>query len=125
DMALSPIVHERVTGVRDHRVWLMPPRSWVMGQSWIDLLFAHWSVSPEELLPVLPPQLTLDTWDGHAWVGVTPFQVRNLRLRPTMPAPFLSAFPEINVRTYVVFDGRPGIYFFSLDAGSAPAVLAA
>jgi uncharacterized protein YqjF (DUF2071 family) len=97
----------------------------MMAQSWIDLLFAHWSVSPEELLPVLPPQLTLDTREGRAWLGVTPFQVRNLRLRPTMPVPFLSTFPELNVRTYVIFGGKPGIYFFSLDAGSAVAVFAA
>jgi uncharacterized protein YqjF (DUF2071 family) len=125
DMALAPVVQERVTRVRDHRPWLMPPRSWVMAQSWFDLLFAHWRVSPEDLLPVMPPQLTLDTRDEHAWVGITPFQVRNLRLRPTMPVPLLSTFPELNVRTYVSCGGKPGIYFFSLDAGSLPAVFAA
>ena len=125
DMALAPVVQERVAGIREHRPWPMPARSWVMAQSWIDLLFAHWSVPPERLLPVVPPQLTLDTREGRAWIAVTPFEVRNLRLRPTMPVPLLSSFPELNVRTYVVFGGKPGIYFFSLDAGSAPAVAAA
>jgi uncharacterized protein len=73
---------------------------------------------------VLPPQLELETHDGAGWVAVTPFEVRNLRPRPTLPLPMLSAFPEINVRTYVTFGGKPGIFFFSLDAGSALAVAA-
>jgi uncharacterized protein YqjF (DUF2071 family) len=96
-----------------------------MAQSWLDLLFAHWSVPPEELSGVVPPQLTLDTRDGRAWIAVTPFAVRNLRLRPTLPVPLLSSFLEINVRTYVRFGGKPCIYFFSLDASSAAAVAAA
>jgi len=86
-MALAAVVHESVTGVRDHRPWRMPGRSWLMAQSWIDLLFAHWGVSPDELLPVVPPQLNLDTRNDRAWIAVTPFEVRNLRLRPTPPVP--------------------------------------
>lgn len=111
--------------VHDHRPWPIPARSWVMAQSWVDLLFAHWSVPTEALLPVVPSSLPLDTHEGRAWIGITPFAVRNLRLRPTLPVPMLSSFPEINVRTYVICDGKPGIYFFSLDAGSAAAVAAA
>ncbi len=111
--------------MRAHRPWPLPERSWVMAQTWMDLLFAHWSVAPEILRGVVPPQLPLDTFDGRAWIGVTPFAVRNLRLRPSPAVPFLSAFPEINVRTYVTVDGKPGIYFFSLDAASRLAVAAA
>lgn len=125
ELVASPVVHERVTGVRDHRPWPMPARSWIMAQSWLNLLFAHWSVPPEELSAVVPPQLTLDTRDGRAWIAVTPFAVRNLRLRPTLPVPMLSSFLEINVRTYVRLGGKPCIYFFSLDASSASAVAAA
>ena len=125
ELAATPIAHERVTRVRGHRPWPMPGRSWVMAQSWVDLLFAHWSIAPEQLASVVPPQLPLDTREGRAWIGITPFAVRNLRLRPTLPVPFLSSFSEINVRTYVRFGGRPGIYFFSLDAGSSAAVAAA
>lgn len=73
----------------------------------------------------VPEQLPLDTYEGSAWLGVTPFLVRGLRLRGTVPAPLLSSFPEINVRTYVSVDGKPGIYFLSLDAASWPAVYAA
>ena len=96
-----------------------------MGQSWFDLLFAHWRVEPRQLERVVPPQLPLDLIDGSAWIAITPFQVRALRLRLTLPLPFLSVFPELNVRTYVSVDGKPGIYFLSLDAGSAFAVAAA
>jgi uncharacterized protein YqjF (DUF2071 family) len=109
----------------DHRPWPLRPDPWFMRQTWCDLLFAHWRVTSEQLRAVVPPQLTLETFDGSAWVGVTPFLVHGLRLRGTFPAPVLSRFPEINVRTYVVVDGKPGIYFLSLDAARRSAVIAA
>jgi uncharacterized protein YqjF (DUF2071 family) len=108
-----------------HRPWPLPTAPWAMGQTWVDLLFAHWRVPLERLEAVVPPQLTIDTYDGDAWLGVTPFRVEGLRLRGTTPVPFLSSFPEINVRTYVTVAGKPGIFFLSLDAGSWAAVLAA
>ena len=125
DLLASPLMHERVTRVAGHRPWPMPAGSWVMAQTWTDLLFAHWSVAPATLVGLVPPQLPLDTFGGRAWIGVTPFGVRNTRLRPTLPVPFVSAFPEVNVRTYVTIGGKPGVFFFSLDAGSALAVAAA
>jgi uncharacterized protein len=108
-----------------HRPWPPPERGWFMGQSWRHLLFAHWPVEPDELRAVVPPQLPLDLYDGKAWVGVTPFQVEGLRLRGTTPMPVISRFLEVNVRTYVDYGGRPGIYFLSLDAASRVAVAAA
>lgn len=108
-----------------HRPWPMPDRPWVMGQTWWHLLFAHWAVPIERLERVVPPQLPLDVRDGSAWVGVTPFVVKGFRLRGTLPAPELSTFPEINVRTYVTVGGKPGLYFMSLDADSALAVVGA
>jgi len=96
-----------------------------MSQSWRRLLFAHWPVAPEALAPVVPPQLPIDTFEGRAWVAVTPFEVRGFRLRLTPPLPGVSSFTEINVRTYVTVGGRPGIYFLSLDADSRPAVAGA
>jgi uncharacterized protein len=96
-----------------------------MAQTWMDLLFAHWSVSPGALRSVVPPELPLDTFERRAWIGVTPFEVRSMRPRFTFPVPFVSTFPEINVRTYVTVDDKPGIFFFSLDADSALAVAAA
>jgi uncharacterized protein YqjF (DUF2071 family) len=109
-----------------HRPWPLPGGSWLQGQTWNDLLFAHWRVPPERLRRVMPPALPLHLdADGSAWLGVTPFQVSGLRLRGTPPLPWVSHFPELNVRTYVELDGKPGIYFFSLDAGRRAAVVAA
>ena len=96
-----------------------------MAQSWKDLLFAHWRVPVEALRQLVPRALPIDTFDGHAWVAVTPFEVRALRLHGTAPLPFLFAFAETNVRTYVTLEGKPGIFFFSLDAASRLAVVAA
>jgi uncharacterized protein YqjF (DUF2071 family) len=96
-----------------------------MAQSWKDLLFAHWPVSVAALEPVVPKALPIDTFEGDAWVAVTPFEVRALRLHGTPPIPLISSFLETNVRTYVSVDGKPGIFFFSLDAGSRLAVAAA
>ena len=108
-----------------HRPWPLPREPWIMGQTWTDLLFAHWQVPVARLEALVPPQLSIDTHEGDAYLGITPFRVEGLRLRGTTPVPRLSSFPELNVRTYVSFAGRPGIYFLSLDAGSLPAVFAA
>ena len=96
-----------------------------MRQSWCDLLFAHWPLPLERLLPLVPTGLALDTYDGQAWLAVAPFTVRDLALRGLPLPPGVNAFPELNVRTYVTVDGRPGIWFFSLDAASIMAVLGA
>jgi uncharacterized protein YqjF (DUF2071 family) len=118
--AVSPAARRQARSLEEtgHRPWELPDRPWFMGQTWEHLLFAHWAVDPEQLERVVPPQLPLDVVDGKAWVGVTPFAVKGLRVRGVAPAPVLSSFPEINVRTYVTVDGRPGIYFFSLDTSS-------
>src|SRR4051794_1336518 len=111
--------------VSGHRPWPLPPGPWVQGQTWRDLLFAHWPLPVEALRPAVPAQLPIDTFDGSAWLGVTPFEVRGARPRRLPPVPWLSRFAEVNVRTYVTLDGRPGIWFLSLDAASALAVAGA
>jgi uncharacterized protein YqjF (DUF2071 family) len=105
-----------------HRPWPLPAGPWVMAQSWHDLLFAHWAVDAEELRALIPERLEIDTFDGQAWLAVVPFRMTNVRLRGTPAVPWVSAFPELNVRTYVVYDGKPGVWFFSLDAGNSLAV---
>jgi uncharacterized protein len=109
----------------EHRPWPLPQRTWTMGQTWEDLLFAHWRVPAEVLVPRVPAGLTLDTFDGTAWLGVTPFRITGLRLRGMLPLPGVSSFLELNVRTYVTAQDKPGIWFFSLDASSQLAVEAA
>jgi uncharacterized protein YqjF (DUF2071 family) len=96
-----------------------------MGQTWDDLLFAHWRVDAAALRKLVPAGLRVDEHDGSAWLGVTPFVLNNFRLRGMLPLPVVSSFPEINVRTYVTADDKPGIWFFSLDTSSRGAVEAA
>ena len=93
-----------------------------MQQTWHDLLFAHWPVSPAALRPLVPPELQLDAFEGQCWVAVAPFHMFGIRARFTPPVPGVSALPELNVRTYVTYGGKPGVFFFSLDAGSRLAV---
>jgi len=96
-----------------------------MRQWWGKLLFMHWPVDVELLRPLIPAKLTIDTFEGQAWIGVVPFTMWGVRPPFVPPIPGLSAFHELNVRTYVHYDGVPGVWFFSLDANSAPAVWAA
>lgn len=116
---------EDPTGDTAHRPWPLPHRPWVMAQRWSNLLFAHWPVESDELHALVPASLPLDLYDGTAWLTIAPFDISQLRARGIPPIPFTSAFPELNVRTYVTLDGKPGVYFFSLDAGNAAAVLGA
>jgi uncharacterized protein YqjF (DUF2071 family) len=108
-----------------HRPWPMPAGPWLMTHTWHDLLFAHWTVAPERLRDLVPPSLALDLFDGQAWLGVVPFHMSNVTPRFVPALPWISAFPELNVRTYVRAGDKPGVFFFSLDAASAVAVGAA
>ncbi len=108
-----------------HRPWPLPDRPWSWRQSWCDLLFAHWPLAPELLAACLPDGLELDTFGAEGWIGVVPFRMEGVMRRPLPDVPGLSAFPELNVRTYVVRDGKPGVWFFSLDATQPLAVWAA
>ncbi|MBV9886133.1 MAG: DUF2071 domain-containing protein, partial [Acidobacteria bacterium] len=105
-----------------HRPWPLPGGPWIMSQSWHDLLFAHWPIDVKRLRPLIPAPLDIDTFQGEAWIGVVPFRMSGVRLRATPALPSLSAFPELNVRTYVTHGGKPGVWFFSLDAANAIAV---
>jgi uncharacterized protein YqjF (DUF2071 family) len=93
-----------------------------MTQSWHDLLFAHWPVGADALRNLVPPGLELDLFDGQAWVGIVPFRMTNVAPRGVPALPWVSAFPELNVRTYVRVGSKPGVHFFSLDAASPVAV---
>ncbi len=104
------------------RTWPPPARPWAIRMVWHDLLFAHWPVEPSIVQAKLPDGLQVDTFDGRAWIGVVPFRMSGVRPRGWPPLPGLSAFPELNLRTYVVADGKPGVWFHTLDAPSRIAV---
>ncbi len=94
-------------------------------QTWHDLLFAHWPVPAAALQPLVPAPLIIDEHDGTGWVGLIPFRMTGVRFLGLPALPGVSSFPEMNLRTYVVCEGQPGVWFFSLDAGSRLAVWAA
>jgi len=108
-----------------HRPWPLPDGPWVMAQTWNDLLFAHWPVETEAVRALVPPALTLDRYADTAWVTITPFHISDLHARGLPTLPWGAKFPELNVRTYVTLGGKPGVFFFSLDAGDPLAVTAA
>ncbi len=93
--------------------------------TWSELLFAHWPVDPNAIARLLPQGLTLDTHQGEGWIGVVPFLMSRIAPRCCPSIPGLSRFLELNVRTYVTYEGKPGVWFFSLDAANRIAVRAA
>ncbi len=98
----------------------------VMFQRWMDLTYAHWPVDPSDVQRLLPRGLTADTHDGAGWVGLVAFRMERIRPRFGPAIPYLGTFPETNVRTYVVGpDGRPGVWFHSLDISRLLPVLVA
>lgn len=106
----------------NNRPWPAPSEPSIMTQTWENLMFMHWPVRPEQLRPFIPEELEIDTFDGSAWVGITPFVLSSIRWRGLPPIPGAAGFPEINVRTYVRAGRKPGVFFFSLDAASKLAV---
>jgi uncharacterized protein YqjF (DUF2071 family) len=116
---------EAVVAGASHRPWPVPPWPWALAMRWHELLFMHWPLQPAVLRPLVPPPLEIDTFDGTAWIGVIPFYMTGVRPHYAPALPWASAFAEINVRTYVTIDGKPGVWFFSLDAANPLAVRAA
>ncbi len=111
----------------EHRPWPIAPGPWAMTQRWNDLLFAHWPIPPEDLEPLIPEDLVLDTFDGSAWLGVVPFWMDRIQMRGAPMIPGANRFPELNLRTYVRQrnSNLTGVYFFSLDASNLAAVATA
>ena len=108
------------------RARLDPPVAPVWRQQWLEFFSLHWAYSPEVVQALLPPELTVDTFDGRAWVGLTPLLMNDVAPRGVPALPWLGRFPEINLRTYVrAPDGEDGLWFFSLEAARLPFVLAA
>ena len=120
-----------ILSVAAHRPYELPAGRWRMAQRWNDLLFAHWPIPIGEMARLLPAGIEVDTFDGYAWVGVVPFWMDQVRTRAVgeqcITVPGTGTFCELNLRTYVRSrtSGLRGVYFFSLDAASALAVIGA
>ncbi|MFJ7731475.1 YqjF family protein [Lysinibacillus sp. NPDC097231] len=90
-------------------------KTWIMTQIWQDVLFLHWPVSPNELEPHIPQEFKLDLYESNAWLSVVLFKVKGQRMRYLPPFPGIDSYLQLNVRTYVTYNGMKGIYFFNLD----------
>jgi uncharacterized protein len=108
-----------------HRPWPLPARAWIGRQTWRDLLFAHYRLPAAVLRPLIPAPLRLQESEGNAWLAVVPFRMTGVMARGLPALPWLSAFPELNVRLYVEHGGKPGVFFLSLDASNPVAVWSA
>ena len=100
----------------------MPSGGHAGHQWWGKLLFMHWPISVELLRPLVPSVLEIDTFEGHAWIAVVPFTMWGIRPRFVPTIPYLSQAHELNVRTYVHYNGFPGVWFLSLDINQWPGV---
>lgn len=109
----------------DHRPWALPSARWTWRQRWCDLLFAHWPVETRALRALVPGALEIDEFDATSWVGLVPFRMEGVMRRGLPDLPYVSAFPEMNLRLYVRHRDRPGVWFVSLDATNPLAVWAA
>jgi uncharacterized protein YqjF (DUF2071 family) len=102
----------------NHRPFPLPTKPWKYYQEWSGTIFLHYKIPQDILEELLPPGLVLDTFNGEAWVSVVAFSVNNMRLKYMPPLPLVSNFHEFNIRTYVIKDGIPGIYFISVQASN-------
>ena len=101
-----------------HRPWPMPEGAWVMTQTWHDLLFAHWPIDAGALRKHVPSEFALDLFDGTAWLAIVPFHMTNVAPRGLPSLPWISQFPELNMRTYVASTRNPGSIFSALMPGA-------
>jgi uncharacterized protein len=106
----------------EHRPWLPPDSPWLFSQSWNDVLFLHFALEPSTLRRLVPEALTLELYDGVAWLTISCFSTSHLRPSGVPPLPRLSFFPQVMVRTCVTIEDKPGHFYFSVDAASLSAV---
>lgn len=100
----------------DHRPWPIPHSAWTWRQSWNELLFVHFRVETKSIANFVPKNLKIQEFGGSSWVGIVPFEMNGVMRRPLPNLPWFSNFLELNVRLYVEYEGKPGVWFLSLDA---------
>ncbi len=101
----------------EHRPWTLPAGRWQYYQEWNDALFIHWQVPRQQLTPLLPRELEVDTFEGDAWVSLVAFKMQHIRPRLLPAFAPISNFEEINIRTYVKLGDKAGVYFLSIEGG--------
>lgn len=108
---------QEILNATEHRPWKLSNASWKLYQEWDNNIFAHWQVDLSELEKLVPKALEIEMFEGKPWVSLVAFTLENLRPKYMPSFPPLSNFHEINIRTYVKFNNKPGIYFLSIEGG--------
>lgn len=108
-----------------HRPWEISRKPWRFYQEWNNAVFLHWKVPAEAIRPLIPRTAELDTFQGEAWVSLVAFTMGKLRASYLPAVPGISNFHEINLRTYITRDNKPGVYFLSIEAQKLLAVFLA
>lgn len=99
-----------------HRTWNLPNGKWSYYQEWNDALFLHWKVEESELQKLTPTNISIDKFEGECWVSMVAFTMEKIRPRNLPSVSFISNFDEINVRTYLTQDNKPGVFFLNIEA---------
>lgn len=102
----------------EHRPWIIPKQPWKFYQEWNNAIFLHWQVDTNELKKFVPSSLEIDLFDGIAWVSMVAFTMENMRPRNLPSFSPISNFDEINIRTYVKYNGKNGVYFLNIEGGT-------
>lgn len=103
----------------EHRPWVLPKGNWKYYQEWNNALFIHWAVPADILQKHIPENLTLDIFEGNAYVSLVAFTMEKIRPRQLPAVAYISDFHEINLRTYIDIDNKKGVYFISMEAGKS------
>lgn len=103
---------------KNHRPWEVPKKDWSYYQEWNEAVFLHWEIDPDLIQPLLPKSLKVDCFENKAWISLVAFTMEKIRPKFLPPFPPISNFLEINLRTYVIRDGKPGVYFLNIEAGN-------
>lgn len=99
-----------------HRPWTLPNGQWNYYQEWNNVLFLHWKVPEDELLQLIPSGVMIDKFNGETWVSLVAFTMEKIRPRMLPSVSTISDFHEVNVRTYLIRDNKPGVYFLTIEA---------
>ncbi|GGG37485.1 YqjF family protein [Bizionia arctica] len=98
-----------------HRTFEVPSRSWKFYQEWNEAIFLHWEVEAEDIWPLLPNGIQLDTIDGKTWISLVAFNMNHIGMKRLPKLPHISDFHEINIRVYTIFNEKPSVYFLSME----------
>lgn len=110
--------HNEILSNVAHRTWSYPDTQWIWYQEWNNALFLHYEIDQKILQSIIPNHLELDTYKGAAWISAVAFKMESIKPRKLPAISPISYFLEINVRTYVIYNGMPGVYFLDIKANN-------